>query len=322
MPQTDSSSNPSLFKQTKETINYLDEDELKAEVKRVQNTQYLRYLYEEKNWYNENIDTLYKWEQKALKDILSEISELENDGYSKDYSLDKFGEMVLLLLNRLLSSSNFSGYSYKSDMISDAVDKIFRYLHNFDETMISKITGKKVKVFAYLTQIARMSFIHIINVNKAENEMIKSLIPTSTYDPSVDMSKITKFYRDNNKSTHHKEIIEFDIDIDIHLQETIPIIFEDKSYNSVYDLVNEKYTGDESIKVLLHNDIVISLDEYEQIINLGIDTLNITRFVHKNSFPKKQKTKKNLEELWSEEFGISLDSEFCIDRSEGGKNVK
>jgi DNA-directed RNA polymerase specialized sigma24 family protein len=68
-------------------------------------------------------------------------------------------ECILLIPKRLASKNNFSGYSFKEDMIGDAVENIIRYFRNFNPE-------KSKNPFAYFTQIAYHAFLRRIIMEK------------------------------------------------------------------------------------------------------------------------------------------------------------
>lgn len=65
------------------------------------------------------------------------------------------GECILVMANRLAQRGNFYGYTYKEDMVGDAIESCLRYLHNFNPT-------KSTNAFAYITQIIYNAFVRRI----------------------------------------------------------------------------------------------------------------------------------------------------------------
>jgi hypothetical protein len=164
--------------------HYLDENELKEEVLNIQKTQKIRSLLVDYN--NLKQYARYKREKQELRNIKREIIALYRVGANPEYSTNKFGGMIMLLLQRIASKSNFSGYSWREEFYGDATEKIFKYLHNFNPDLISKISGEPVKAFAYLTQIATMSFLSIINKYNDELACVKNFIPMMEFNEKID----------------------------------------------------------------------------------------------------------------------------------------
>ena len=279
---------------------YLEEEDLKEEIRKIQMTQKINKLLIKQKELKKYAK--YTWELQELENIDKEIQELLNKGANPDYSLERFGEMILLLLNNIVTKSNFAGYSWRDEFFGDATEKILKYIHNFDATKISKITGQPVKAFAYLTQIITMSFLYIINKHKNEIELMKNNIPL--LESSSKMDEILKTIRNND--VQEDENIDFDIVIDLRQQsypDAPPFKYNNKLYSSVYDILKEVRENNNSVKCVMHKNNIIPLPEYQKILDLKFETINLTRFVHKNSFPAKQKKiKKTLEEEWGEVF--------------------
>lgn len=71
------------------------------------------------------------------------------------------GESILLICNNLAKKPNFSGYTYKQDMISDGIIDCIAAVDNFDP-------DKTNNPFAYFTQIAWNAFIRRIHKEKKQ----------------------------------------------------------------------------------------------------------------------------------------------------------
>lgn len=109
-----------------------------------------------------------KLRKKLSERIIKRSEEIMID--SKSYN--KFGCIILLIIDRIMKKSQFRGYSYKDDFKSDASYKILKYLDNFNYLKVSSTTGQPVSAFSYITTIIHHSFIHIINKEKEFNDFI------------------------------------------------------------------------------------------------------------------------------------------------------
>lgn len=79
---------------------------------------------------------------------------------------EKLGAAIFLIATNFANRPNFSGYSYKEDMIQDGVLNCIKYLgSNFDPTR------SNANAFSYITQSLYFSFIATIKGEK--KEMIK-----------------------------------------------------------------------------------------------------------------------------------------------------
>ena len=106
----------------------------------------------------------------------SEIERLENLTIEKQ-SKELMGHYVLLITKNLAKKSCFAGYTlnWKDEFFSRAIEHCFKYVHNFDENKISQRSGKKVKAFAYITQIIYTAFLDVISKRKKEQERLKMI---------------------------------------------------------------------------------------------------------------------------------------------------
>lgn len=71
------------------------------------------------------------------------------------------GECLLKIATRLSQKANFASYTFREDMVSDAIENCIMYMHNFDP-------AKSNNPFAYFTQIAHYAFIRRIEREKKQ----------------------------------------------------------------------------------------------------------------------------------------------------------
>lgn len=74
---------------------------------------------------------------------------------------DYIGQSILLICNNLAKKPNFSGYSYKQDMISDGIMDCIAAVDNFDPDRTNN-------PFAYFTQIAWNAFLRRMQKEKKQ----------------------------------------------------------------------------------------------------------------------------------------------------------
>jgi hypothetical protein len=288
--------------------HYLDENELKEEVLNIQKTQKIRSLLVDYN--NLKQYARYKREKQELRNIKREIIALYRVGANPEYSTNKFGGMIMLLLQRIASKSNFSGYSWREEFYGDATEKIFKYLHNFNPDLISKISGEPVKAFAYLTQIATMSFLSIINKYNDELACVKNFIPMMEFNEKIDKGLLY-----SKSDIEEDNTINYSYVIDIRHFENPPYVYNNMEYNNVLHILTElKEKGAKSIKVIMHKNNILSLIECNEILKLKFEPLNLTRYVPKNAFPaKKKKERISLEDGWLNLIDTAFED--CIDEA-------
>lgn len=282
--------------------NYCSEEELREEIIKLQKVEELRELLKQ----NTNQER---------------ISQLQSEGISSDYKKTRFGEMVLQIITRLATKHNFSGYSssWKMDMISNAVEKVMAYaVSNFDSTKISKSSGKPVKAFAYITQIANNAFVETIKILKKEQDTIDEILRNQEEgyrkietiyeeEPEIKPEVSIYFY----KEIEGKPYILVARGKDIELKEKYPLntyfvvdndfkILENHIFTGLYKLC-EKYR-DKYVKIVYPKDYNISDAEYRLIKALRMENLDISRYRddYIATFPKKKtKEKVNPMDIWN-----------------------
>jgi len=116
-----------------------------------------------KNQYVDNkklYEALVVWltERKVAKRLGTQVPPLP----------DYVGECILLMANRLAQKANFVNYTFKEDMIGDAMESCLRYLHNFNPE-------KSTNAFAYVTQILHNAFVRRIQ-RERRNSYTKAIL--------------------------------------------------------------------------------------------------------------------------------------------------
>lgn len=91
----------------------------------------------------------------------NEVNEAKNNDTDAPVIPKYIGESILLICNNLARKPNFSGYTYKTDMISDAIMDCVAAVDNFDPERTNN-------PFAYFTQIAWNAFIRRIQKEKKQ----------------------------------------------------------------------------------------------------------------------------------------------------------
>mgnify|MGYP003345125290 FL=1 len=108
-----------------------------------------------KNYINNK--TLYG----AMIHYKNDLKEAVSNGKDKPIVPKYIGESILLICNNLAKKPNFSGYTYKQDMISDGVIDCISAVDNFDPDRTNN-------PFAYFTQIAWNAFLRRIQKEKKQ----------------------------------------------------------------------------------------------------------------------------------------------------------
>lgn len=118
------------------------------------------YYVDNKKFYNEFV----KYKQV--------IYEAENSGEERPTTPDYIAECILKIAESLSYRYNFINYTFREDMVSDAIENALTYAHNFDP--------KKTKnPFGYFTKICYWAFLRRIEREKKQYYIRYKLIEDS-----------------------------------------------------------------------------------------------------------------------------------------------
>jgi len=98
---------------------------------------------------------------ESLIQYKKDCIDAENSGDDLPRIPNYIGECIYKIATRLASRPNFSGYSYKDDMISDGLENAIQAINNFDPE-------KSSNPFAYFTQIIWFAFLRRIDKEKKQ----------------------------------------------------------------------------------------------------------------------------------------------------------
>jgi len=102
------------------------------------------------------------------------------DGKETPRVNDYIGECVYLIANRLSTNRNFIGYTYRDEMVGDAIENCLRYIHNFNPE-------KSNNPFAYFTQIMYYAFLRRIDREKKQ-----TYVKYKTMENSITMNTLVE----------------------------------------------------------------------------------------------------------------------------------
>jgi len=109
-------------------------------------------------------------EKRRVRDELREIS--VKTFVERDTQL--FGQMITTMAKNIVTRPQFSGYTYREEMQSLAIQHILLYTWKFNPYQQSKITGQYISAFAYISTIIFNACIATINKFKLEQDKAKS----------------------------------------------------------------------------------------------------------------------------------------------------
>jgi DNA-directed RNA polymerase specialized sigma24 family protein len=93
-------------------------------------------------------ESLVQW-QKAIK------AGVKKKQLQRPPLPDYVAECMVKMANRVSQKAGFVNYTYREDMVGDALESCLRYIHNFDPS-------RSTNAFAYITQIIHNAFIRRI----------------------------------------------------------------------------------------------------------------------------------------------------------------
>lgn len=98
---------------------------------------------------------------EAMKNYKKIVDENKIKNIEPPVIPDYIGKSIMLICSNLAKKPNFSGYTYKQDMISDGIIDCVAAVNNFNPERTNN-------PFAYFTQIAWNAFIRRINKEKKQ----------------------------------------------------------------------------------------------------------------------------------------------------------
>lgn len=98
---------------------------------------------------------------EALVQFNNECKEAEDTGDEAPMMPNYLGQCFLDIATNLAHRPNFSGYTFKDEMISDGIEVCMKYYRNYDPE-------KSKNAFAYFTQIIWFAFLKRIQIEKKQ----------------------------------------------------------------------------------------------------------------------------------------------------------
>ncbi len=125
----------------------------------------------------------------AVVDYVTEAKDCKESGKEVPDIPHYIGDCILRIAEGLSHKPNFYNYTYREEMVMDAVENCIKAIHNYDITKATR-TGKP-NAFAYFTQISWYAFLRRIAKEKRVQEIKERYITQSGFDGFV-----------NNESDH------------------------------------------------------------------------------------------------------------------------
>lgn len=121
-------------------------------------------------------DELYK----HTLDYCKRRDEALAKGLPKPSVDDYMGMQIMKIATHMSFRPNFLNYSYRQDMINEAIDSCLKYIDSFDPYRSNKI-------FAYCSQIVWSSFIRYIKIEKRNSALRGKLMLENNYDEFLEL---------------------------------------------------------------------------------------------------------------------------------------
>lgn len=141
---------------------------------------------------------------KAVVDYVRTANEAKKNGEKRPIVTDYIAQCFLKISEGLSHKANFARYTYREEMVMDAVENCLKAIENYDVDVATR-TGNP-NAFAYFTQIAWYAFLRRIAKEKKQQEIkLKYLTESNLTDFMIDseedpeVSQIIQSFIDNLK---------------------------------------------------------------------------------------------------------------------------
>ncbi len=127
---------------------------------------------------------------EAVSEYSTAVKLAESKGKTPPRMTEYIGECIYKIATRLSTRPNFINYTYRDEMICDAIENCIQYIGNFD-------SEKSNNAFAYITQICYYAFLRRIQKEKKQVYIKQKSIESSgilsdsfdtidgSYDPTL-----------------------------------------------------------------------------------------------------------------------------------------
>ena len=116
----------------------------------------------------------------AVKEYVMSANTAKSEGKPTPIVTNYIAECFLKISEGLSHKANFVRYTYREEMVMDAVENCLKAIENYD---IEKATRtKKPNAFAYFTQISWYAFLRRIQKEKKQLEIKGKILERSGYD--------------------------------------------------------------------------------------------------------------------------------------------
>jgi len=116
----------------------------------------------------------------AVVEYVKDVNAAEKQGQERPIVPNYVAECLLKIAERLSHKSNFVRYTYREEMVMDAVENCLKALGNYDVEAATR--GGKPNAFGYFTQISWFAFLRRIQKEKKQQDLKLRFIAESGLD--------------------------------------------------------------------------------------------------------------------------------------------
>lgn len=164
---------------------------------------------------------------QAVVDYVTELNVSKNNNQSKPIVPNYVAECFLKIAEGLSHKANFVRYTYREEMVMDAVENCLKAIENYNLETATR-TGKP-NAFAYFTQISWYAFLRRIQKEKKQQDIKLKFLS------EIDIDLLVSEEFDNNANATSSFIEELKSKIDI-------IKFKDEKVKEYKKIDKKKYT--------------------------------------------------------------------------------
>ena len=160
---------------------------------------------------------------QAVVDYVTSSNEAKNNNQKIPKVTNYIAQCFLRIAEGLSHKSNFIRYTYREEMVMDAVENCLKAINNYDIEAATR-TGKP-NAFAYFTQITWFAFLRRIAKEKKQQEVKMKYLASSG---------IENFIMNENGDDVSKQVAEFFVDtLKTRIDRVKTVDNEVKEYNKI-----------------------------------------------------------------------------------------
>ena len=160
---------------------------------------------------------------QAVVDYVTSSNEAKNNNEKIPKVTNYIAQCFLRIAEGLSHKSNFIRYTYREEMVMDAVENCLKAINNYDIEAATR-TGKP-NAFAYFTQITWFAFLRRIAKEKKQQEVKMKYLASSG---------IENFIMNENGDDVSKQVAEFFVDtLKTRIDRVKTVDNEVKEYNKI-----------------------------------------------------------------------------------------